>query len=162
MRISDWSSDVCSSDRLTILGLAASGCTHQVSQPISIDDALSRELAGAPKNPPSLEALQEIPAVKDGHTGVEGMPEVRVTALRSAAQSFGARGGLAWRSHEINRMLDRQAGHLDQVYVFNALTLRASDGRSEERRVGQECVSTCRSRWSPDHEKTKTNTNTQT
>src|SRR3546814_1478847 len=24
-------------------------------------------------------------------------------------------------------------------------------GRSEERRVGQECVSTCRSRWSPEH-----------
>src|SRR3546814_19124052 len=28
--------------------------------------------------------------------------------------------------------------------------------RSEGRRVGNECVSTCRSRWSPDHEK-KTN-----
>src|SRR3546814_16354841 len=27
--------------------------------------------------------------------------------------------------------------------------------RSEERRVGQECVSTCRSRWSPYHEKKK-------
>src|SRR3546814_13798486 len=27
--------------------------------------------------------------------------------------------------------------------------------RSEERRVGKECVSTCRSRWSPDHEKNK-------
>src|SRR3546814_15070558 len=26
-----------------------------------------------------------------------------------------------------------------------------SGGRSEERRVGKECVSTCRSRWSPDH-----------
>src|SRR3546814_17975297 len=25
----------------------------------------------------------------------------------------------------------------------------AGDGRSEERRVGKECVSTCRSRWSP-------------
>src|SRR3546814_1424703 len=25
------------------------------------------------------------------------------------------------------------------------------DWRSEERRVGKECVSTCRSRWSPDH-----------
>src|SRR3546814_14998519 len=24
-------------------------------------------------------------------------------------------------------------------------------GRSEERRVGKECVGTCRSRWSPDH-----------
>src|SRR3546814_2760028 len=27
----------------------------------------------------------------------------------------------------------------------------ARAGRSEERRVGQECVSTCRSRWSPYH-----------
>src|SRR3546814_9165456 len=26
-----------------------------------------------------------------------------------------------------------------------------ADARSEERRVGKECVSTCRSRWSPDH-----------
>src|SRR3546814_12018624 len=31
--------------------------------------------------------------------------------------------------------------------------------RSEERRVGKECVSTCRSRWSPYHYK-KTNTET--
>src|SRR3546814_15270371 len=28
--------------------------------------------------------------------------------------------------------------------------------RSEERRVGKECVSTCRSRWSPDHYKKNT------
>src|SRR3546814_9564794 len=28
---------------------------------------------------------------------------------------------------------------------------RASRKRSEERRVGKECVSTCRSRWSPYH-----------
>src|SRR3546814_7794262 len=27
----------------------------------------------------------------------------------------------------------------------------AAMGRSEERRVGKECVSTCRSRWSPYH-----------
>src|SRR3546814_14613290 len=32
--------------------------------------------------------------------------------------------------------------------------------RSEERRVGKECVSTCRSRWSPYHSKQK-NYNTQ-
>src|SRR3546814_13716030 len=30
--------------------------------------------------------------------------------------------------------------------------------RSEERRVGKECVSTCRSRWSPFPQKKKTNT----
>src|SRR3546814_17088471 len=29
--------------------------------------------------------------------------------------------------------------------------------RSEERRVGKECVRTCRSRWSPDHYKKTTN-----
>src|SRR3546814_15870423 len=28
---------------------------------------------------------------------------------------------------------------------------RFDDNRSEERRVGKECVSTCRSRWSPYH-----------
>src|SRR3546814_1586798 len=28
---------------------------------------------------------------------------------------------------------------------------RRTDQRSEERRVGKECVSTCRSRWSPYH-----------
>src|SRR3546814_12659191 len=34
--------------------------------------------------------------------------------------------------------------------------------RSEERRVGKECVSTCRSRWSPDHYKKKTKNTTCT
>ena len=35
-----------------------------------------------------------------------------------------------------------------KVYDGEALT---NDERSEERRVGKECVSTCRSRWSPYH-----------
>src|SRR3546814_11156841 len=39
--------------------------------------------------------------------------------------------------------------------VVNAQFRRAEDGRSEERRVGKECVSTCRSRWSPYNEKKK-------
>src|SRR3546814_13110829 len=33
---------------------------------------------------------------------------------------------------------------------------RVEQVRSEERRVGQECVSTCRSRWSPYHSKKTT------
>src|SRR3546814_7401411 len=32
---------------------------------------------------------------------------------------------------------------------------RTGRARSEERRVGKECVSTCRSRWSPYHKKKK-------
>src|SRR3546814_14840637 len=33
--------------------------------------------------------------------------------------------------------------------IFNVAQSTLSVGRSEERRVGKECVSTCRSRWSP-------------
>src|SRR3546814_14712375 len=36
----------------------------------------------------------------------------------------------------------------------SAVTGLTPTARSEERRVGKECVSTCRSRWSPYHEKT--------
>src|SRR3546814_11203610 len=43
-------------------------------------------------------------------------------------------------------------GDADQMFAnmqrFKALS---DDTRSEERRVGKECVSTCRSRWSPYH-----------
>src|SRR3546814_16864664 len=39
--------------------------------------------------------------------------------------------------------------------LLAAAVLRSADDRSEERRVGQECVSTCRSRWSPYHSKKK-------
>src|SRR3546814_6545465 len=45
---------------------------------------------------------------------------------------------------------------------FNVLDIPMADVtrqyRSEERRVGKECVSTCRSRWSPYHYKKKTKT----
>src|SRR3546814_6554367 len=35
--------------------------------------------------------------------------------------------------------------------IPNSVGYHFFDGRSEERRVGKECVSTCRSRWSPYH-----------
>src|SRR3546814_2286398 len=34
---------------------------------------------------------------------------------------------------------------------LSTFSVPSRDGRSEERRVGKECVSTCRSRWSPYH-----------
>src|SRR3546814_1510947 len=46
----------------------------------------------------------------------------------------------------------RQA--LQETYNLSEEALQAwgrGKGRSEERRVGKECVSTCRSRWSPYH-----------
>src|SRR3546814_14198155 len=39
----------------------------------------------------------------------------------------------------------------DPRFKFDTFYDRLRDQRSEERRVGKECVSTCRSRWSPYH-----------
>src|SRR3546814_11561970 len=47
-------------------------------------------------------------------------------------------------------------GERDEVFAACALRGRDYRPRSEERRVGKECVSTCRSRWSPYHKKKKT------
>src|SRR3546814_15411168 len=38
-----------------------------------------------------------------------------------------------------------------RMVLQGTLSLAALTARSEERRVGKECVSTCRSRWSPSH-----------
>src|SRR3546814_18882892 len=35
--------------------------------------------------------------------------------------------------------------------TINCVRIVRNPDRSEERRVGKECVSTCRSRWSPNH-----------
>src|SRR3546814_18657279 len=48
---------------------------------------------------------------------------------------------------------DDPSGLLDRSDLDHAMV------RSEERRVGKECVSTCRSRWSPYHSKKKQHTN---
>src|SRR3546814_18085486 len=44
-------------------------------------------------------------------------------------------------------------------WACRAAACRTAATRSEERRVGKECVSTCRSRWSPYHYKNKHNIN---
>src|SRR3546814_13099252 len=96
MRISDWSSDVCSSD---LLGLTPG---------LTLADARARV--------PELGAFDDDP---------------------QADQNW----------------LERLANGCDRYTPMVAID--PSDGlllditRSEERRVGKECVSTCRSRWSP-------------
>src|SRR3546814_13824683 len=43
------------------------------------------------------------------------------------------------------------SGDLSSEKVYVKLAKMTCPQRSEERRVGKECVSTCRSRWSPNH-----------
>src|SRR3546814_13393930 len=100
MRISDWSSDVCSSDLMDIArenGVAAVGVSDS------------------------------------SHCGAVGLYS------RAAAQA--GLVGLAFTHSDA--IAAPFGGH------------RPFLGRSEERRVGKECVSTCRSRWSPYHYKNK-------
>src|SRR3546814_11012862 len=62
--------------------------------------------------------------------------------------------------HELRRLRD-VAVEAEDVVVGSAVAAQAEEAdldelpqaalRSEERRVGKECVSTCRSRWSPYH-----------
>src|SRR3546814_13688013 len=56
--------------------------------------------------------------------------------------------------HQLGRGLVEMGGGFVQQQDVGIGEQGARDGeRSEERRVGKECVSTCRCRWSPYHEK---------
>src|SRR3546814_9541812 len=51
----------------------------------------------------------------------------------------------------LNHFLDAEPREALGADVTPRDPLKFKDSRSEERRVGKECVSTCRSRWSPYH-----------
>src|SRR3546814_4492919 len=55
--------------------------------------------------------------------------------------------------HNMRILLARFGLVFTVLWVLTGITLGTmlTLGRSEERRVGKECVSTCRSRWSPYH-----------
>src|SRR3546814_17241598 len=100
MRISDWSSDVCSSD-LAVLGDVARR-SHRHVEPLAVGrrDDVARPV---------------------------------VAAAGQIDDLFGLGG---------DHCLPRFIGKAQQ-------RVGIGDVRSEERRVGKECVRTCRSRWSP-------------
>src|SRR3546814_5774372 len=77
-----------------------------------------------------------------------------VTGVQTCALPISLQLDLRPRSGPIMIMVDYEMAQHD-VNVFLSLMaqrrrIRLRD-RSEERRVGKECVSTCRSRWSPYH-----------
>src|SRR3546814_9016362 len=78
---------------------------------------------------------------------VTGVQTCAPSDLRLGARQRGTRDGI--RDHLIG-----QCGTATgQRAAANDLVQQ--NARSEERRVGKECVSTCRSRWSPYHKKKK-------
>ena len=54
--------------------------------------------------------------------------DIRLDALKQAAASYGARGGLAKRTEEIRVTIDQQAAALDRIYDFKRLLVPAPSG----------------------------------
>src|SRR3546814_19082892 len=107
MRISDWSSDVCSSDLIPD-GLGGLGGT--AAEIAIIQEELGYRLAVEPFSENIV-----IPAVALQEFDDEGRARTLAAEMQAGTKTVGV----------------------------------ALSARSEERRVGKECVSTCRSRWSP-------------
>lgn len=77
--------------------------------------------------PPSLEELQNIK--KENKAKNSGMKfDIRKDAIKEAAVSFGARGGLAWRTYYIRKELEEKQRYLDKVYDFRQLLIPAPSG----------------------------------
>src|SRR3546814_12345888 len=124
MRISDWSSDVCSSDLSRVTTLIMVYCT-----------VLLFNINGTPTAILRLYGRY--------HTVAYG--PIANALLRVALCLIGIQAGAGLGYFVLVWMATQILGSLSFVVV----SVRAL--RSEERRVGKACVSTCRSRWSPYH-----------
>src|SRR3546814_15020742 len=123
MRISDWSSDVCSSDLLAVEatpheGLDAIDVLVHGSVPVGA-------LSGGSEH--RLELVLDI-LLSNQAPSVDVEVDGRDRCVSSPDPCELPDSGFAYDGH-----------------------CTSSCCRSEERRVGKECVSTCRSRWSPYH-----------
>src|SRR3546814_12111591 len=123
MRISDWSSDVCSSDLF-----------RQVIQ--------------------RLAKLLRFGGVLQGHATQNFRCKVRKASeahIRLFAERIAhAQSAMIGNADDITRIsLIRQLTVLGEEEDGTMDRDRFSMARSEERRVGKECVSTCRYRWTP-------------
>lgn len=79
--------------------------------------------------PPSREELENIPKLKVMTDAATGMPfDIRQDAIKEAALSYGARGGLAMRTFEIRSELEARARHLDKIFDFRNLLIAAPSG----------------------------------
>src|SRR3546814_12390048 len=118
MRISDWSSDVCSSDLIQLV-LEHCGACNEFLLPLLAGIGLGHDV--------------------DGRTS-----QLRGKAHILAAAADGERKLVIGNHHFDPRLIFVDDDTADRC------GLQRLD-RSEERRVGKECVSTCKSRWSPYH-----------
>ena len=81
--------------------------------------------------PPSKDDLLAIKKEKREkfEEGKSALPiDIRNDAVREAALSYGARGGLNWRTYYIRQEIETRARYLDKVYDFHQLLIAAPSG----------------------------------
>src|SRR3546814_14828469 len=76
-----------------------------------------------------------------------GVPLYRIEQVLGVIHGFDPTGVGARSLSECLALQAKEADRYDPCMA----QLLANPDRSDERRVGKECVSTCPSRWSPDH-----------
>jgi defect-in-organelle-trafficking protein DotC len=77
--------------------------------------------------PPTLKDLQEESHGEDIKSDASGL-QIRGDALREAGLSYGARGGLAYRTFEIQRRLAEYDTSLSKAFNFSRLLIEAPSG----------------------------------
>ncbi len=83
--------------------------------------------------PQPMITLQQIPKLNKIIDADTGLPfDIRMEAMREAALSYGARGGLAWRTYHIRKELDRRSRYMNKVFDFNQLLIPAPSGLTIE------------------------------
>src|SRR3546814_18065934 len=144
MRISDWSSDVCSSDLAQIEreGESATGGAVR-GRKVDPARAADRSLAAIRRLQPLDGNFGPLCGERGVDIGQHGSGrEILIEPVDDPGMPVETGG--------------RDRAGQAQIDVQPAVQpLVVEQQRSEERRVGKECVSTCRSRWSPNHEKKK-------
>src|SRR3546814_9043666 len=144
MRISDWSSDVCSSDLIVSRVYAGSG-RDAVMMVIAYGDSQSDTLQlHRPEvcyEAAGFKITRSEPVAFDVglRAPLTGRYVVAEAAYRKEAIPYWTRIADALPVSRLDQQMSKLEAALDGVV------------RSEERRVGKECVSTCRSGWSPYH-----------
>jgi defect-in-organelle-trafficking protein DotC len=80
--------------------------------------------------PPTLSQLKTLQKqTKSVAADAGAMPiDIRRDAMKESALSYGARGGLSWRTYQIRQEMETRARYLDKVFDFRQLLIPAPSG----------------------------------
>ncbi len=113
--------------RIIILSFALWGMMMSVIALASFSNAAQAQAVH--DTPPSLEQLQGIKRERTNYGDDESLAlDIRNDAIREAAISYGARGGLARRTFEIRQELEKRSRYMESVFNFRELLIPAPSG----------------------------------